>query len=239
MKFLKILIVEDEIFIAETLKMYLVERGHEIIDIAISYDEALQSYNLRKPDLVLLDIRLYGEKSGIDFANFLLTLSDAPPFIYLTSQFDTRILEMALKTNPYGYLTKPFQKESLWTSVDSAYNLFSNKNGKEESSIISDGKRNHLIKFQEILYVQADHVYSNIFTTRGEKIIVRKSLQQVLDHCICNYLLYCHRSYIVNLNHLRTWTYDEIILDNSMVFPISKTRRDEILLKLKSFNQLT
>jgi DNA-binding LytR/AlgR family response regulator len=237
MKSLKILIVEDEIFIAETIKMYLTERDHEIIDIAISYNEAVQSYNLRKPDLVLLDIRLYGEKSGIDFANFLMTQSEAPPYIYLTSQYDTRVLDMALQTNPYGYLTKPFQKESLWTAVESAYNLFSYKNGKEESAIISDGKRNHLIRFQDILYVQADHVYSIIFTTKGEKTIVRKSLQQVLDYCVCNYLLYCHRSYIVNLKHIRSWGPDEIILDNSMVFPISKTRRDEILLKLKEFNQ--
>jgi len=236
MKSLKILIVEDEIFIAETIKMYLMERDHEIIDIAISYEEAVQSYYLRKPDLVLLDIRLYGEKSGIDFANFIIAQSDAPPYIYLTSQFDTRVLDMALQTNPYGYVTKPFQKESLWTAVESAYNLFSHKNGKEESTIIADGKRNHLIKFQDILYVQADHVYSIIFTTKGEKIIVRKSLQQVFDQCDCNYLLYCHRSYIVNLKHIRTWNHDQIILDNAIVVPISKTRRDEILLKLKSFN---
>jgi two-component system response regulator LytT len=144
---------------------------------------------------------------------------------------------MALQTNPYGYITKPFQKESLWTAVESAYNLFSHKNGIEESTIIADGKRNHLIRFQDILYIQADHVYSIIFTIKGEKIIVRKSLQQVLDYCACNYLLYCHRSYIVNLKHIRSWSPDEIILDNSMVFPISKTRRDEILLKLKEFNQ--
>jgi DNA-binding LytR/AlgR family response regulator len=236
MKSLKILIVEDEIFIAETIKMYLTERDHEIIDIAISCEEAVQSYHLRKPDLVLLDIRLYGEKSGIDFANFLISQSEPPPYIYLTSQYDTRVLDMALQTNPYGYITKPFQKESLWTAIESAYNLFSYKNGKEESAIISDGKRNHLIRFQDILYVQADHVYSIIFTTKGDKIVVRKSLQQVLDYCVCNYLLYCHRSYIVNLKHIRSWSPDEIILDNSMVFPISKTRRDEILRKLKSFN---
>ena len=237
MKSLKILIVEDEIFIAETINMYLTERDHEIIDIAISYEEAVQSYHLRKPDLVLLDIRLYGEKSGIDFANFLISQSEPPPYIYLTSQYDTRVLDMALQTNPYGYITKPFQKESLWTAVESAYNLFSYKNGKEESAIISDGKRNHLIRFQDILYVQADHVYSIIFTTKGDKIVVRKSLQQVLDYCICDYLLYCHRSYIINLKRIRTWSHDEIILDNSMVFPISKSRRDEILMKLKSFNQ--
>ena len=234
MKSLKILIVEDEIFIAETIKMYLTERDHEIIDITISYDEALQSYNLRKPDLVLLDIRLYGDKSGIDFANFLMTQADAPPYVFLTSQFDTRVLEMALQTNPYGYLTKPFQKESLGTAVDAAYNVYSNKNDKVESAVIADGKKNHLIRFKDILYMQSDHVYSNIFTVEGDKITVRKSLQELLDICTCDYLLCCHRSYIVNIKQIREWNIEEIVLINSIVIPISKTRREEILKKLKN-----
>lgn len=234
MKSLKILIIEDEIFIAETIKMYLVERDHEIISIAISYDEAVQSFNLRKPDLVILDIRLYGEKSGIDFANFLITQSETPPYIFLTSQYDTRILEMALKTNPYGYLTKPFQKESLCTAVDAAYNLYSFKNEKVESAIISDGKRNHLIKFKDILYIQAEHVYTNIFNVNGEKITVRKSLQELFEYFACNYLMYCHRSYIININHIQKWNNDELILINAIVIPISKTRRDEVMNKLNN-----
>lgn len=65
MKSFNVLVVEDEILIAETIKIYLEERGHQVINIAISFDEALQAYHLRRPDMVLLDIRLYGQNQGL------------------------------------------------------------------------------------------------------------------------------------------------------------------------------
>jgi len=237
MKSFNVLVVEDEILIAETIKIYLEERGHQVINIAISFDEALQAYHLRRPDMVLLDIRLYGQKSGIDFANFLQEQKDSVPFVYLTSQYDQRILEQALKTNPYGYLTKPIQKESLWTSIESAYNLYISKNMDSDIISIQDGKNNYHIKVNEILYVQADHVYSRIVTIEKKELIIRKTLHQVLELLVYNFIIFCHRSYIVNLNHISEWNNNEIILKNKVTIPISKTRRDEILLKLKSFNQ--
>ena len=163
--------MEDEIIIAETIKYYLEERGYNVLRIAISYDEAVQAYRLRCPDLVLLDIRLYDQKSGIDFANFLMSQSEAPPYIYLTSQYDQRILDEALKTNPSGYLTKPIQKETLWTTIEAAYQLHTSTNLINGIIQLYDGKKNHQIKLSEILYIQADHVYSKIFTKNGKEII--------------------------------------------------------------------
>ena len=111
MKSLKILIVEDEVFIAETIKMYLEERNHEVMGSVISYEEAFfESYNLRRPDLVLLDIRLYGMKSGIDFAAYLKEQVNGPPLSFFSSQKDQIVLEQALETNPYGYLPNHFTK---------------------------------------------------------------------------------------------------------------------------------
>ncbi|MBK8548558.1 MAG: LytTR family transcriptional regulator DNA-binding domain-containing protein [Saprospiraceae bacterium] len=106
------------------------------------------------------------------------------------------------------------------------------QNEKVESAIISDGKRNHLIKFKDILYIQAEHVYTNIFNVNGEKITVRKSLQELFEYFACNYLMYCHRSYIININHIQKWNNDELILINAIVIPISKTRRDEVMNKI-------
>ena len=168
---LKILIVEDEILIAETIRFHLEEREHEVTDICISFEEAVQSYQLRKPDIVLLDIRLFGEKSGIDYANFLKEQTNTPPFIYLTSQYDKRVLDKALDTNPYGYLTKPFRKESLWTSIESAYNLYQSTNKKEEILHFFDGKMNHPVKLSELIYIHADHVYSIVYLTNNRKML--------------------------------------------------------------------
>jgi len=173
---LNILIVEDEIIIAETIKYYLEERDHNVLSIAISYDEAVQAYRLRCPDIVLLDIRLYDQKSGIDFANFLMTQSETPPYIYLTSQYDQRILAEALKTNPSGYLTKPIQKETLWTTVEAAYQLHTSTKLINGIIKIYDGKKNHIIDIDKILFLQADHVYTRFIMIDHIEYLCRNTI---------------------------------------------------------------
>jgi DNA-binding LytR/AlgR family response regulator len=236
MKAIQILIVEDEVLIAESIKLYLHERGHEVNNIALSFDEAQEFFHLRRPDLILLDIRLYGQKSGIDFAAYVSAQKSAPPFIYLTSQYDQRILGQALETNPYGYLTKPIWKETLWTTVESAYHLHQTNQTVQPMITIQDGKNNYNINANEILYIQADHVYANIITIHDQKIIVRKSLHQLLSLCGSEFLFICHRSFIVNVTYISEWNNNEIILKNRLTIPISRSRRDEILSKLKDFN---
>lgn len=236
MKSLQILIVEDEVLIAEFLKLNLLERGHQVTNIALSFDEALEAFHLRRPDLILLDIRLYGLKSGIDFAAYISEQKNSPPYIYLTSQYDQRILSQALETNPYGYLTKPIKKETLWTTVESAYHLHQANQVAQPVITIQDGKNNYNIHANEILYIQADHVYSKIVTNENQEITVRKTLKQVLELLEFKFMIHCHRSFIVNVTHISEWNNNEIILKNKLAIPISRSRRDEILLKLKDFN---
>jgi DNA-binding LytR/AlgR family response regulator len=233
LKILNILIVEDEIIIAETIKYYLEERDHNVLSIAISYDEAVQAYRLRCPDLVLLDIRLYEQKSGIDFANFLMTQSETPPYIYLTSQYDQRILAEALKTNPSGYLTKPIQKETLWTTVEAAYQLHTSTKLINGIIKIYDGKKNHQIKLSDILYIQADHIYSKIILTNYSEIISRNTLHWLLEEINNNIMIWCHRSYIVNRNYIESWSSEEIRLKGNIVIPISRSRKNEVITALK------
>jgi DNA-binding LytR/AlgR family response regulator len=225
--------VEDEIIIAETIKYYLEERDHNVLSIAISYDEAVQAYRLRCPDLVLLDIRLYDQKSGIDFANFLMSQSETPPYIYLTSQYDQRILAEALKTNPSGYLTKPIQKETLWTTVEAAYQLHTSTKLTNGMIKIYDGKINHQIKLSDILYIQADHIYSKIILTNYSEIISRKTLHSLLEELNNNIMLWCHRSYIVNRIHIDSWSSEGIFIKDNIVIPISRSRKNEVITALK------
>ncbi len=235
MKSLKILVVEDEILIAKTIQIYLQDRQHLVLGLAISYDEAVHAYRLRRPDLVLLDIRLYGEKSGIDFANFLRQQEIMVPFLYLTSQFDERIMEIALLTNPYGYLVKPFRKESLWTAVESSYNLYlsSSKQEKEPHLLITDGKNNYSLKPSEIIYIQADHVYLKIFVKNGKEIMIRKSLLQFLQEFPNPLFINCHRSYIINKIYITSWNQDVITMNHKICITISRTRKAEILAQIE------
>jgi len=216
MKSLSILIVEDEILIANLVKLYLTERGHTVSGIAISYEEAVSEYALNKPELILLDIRLYGKKSGIDFSRFLREQKNSPPFIFLTSQFDNDILNQALENKPNGYLTKPIVKETLWTTIETVAQLSGTTNITQ--AIISDGKQNHQVAVEDILFIKADHVY----------ITLNNILEKINDSS----LVLCHRSFIINSKHITKWTAKYLILRDSIKIPVSRSKKEEVFSKI-------
>jgi DNA-binding NtrC family response regulator len=114
----RILIVEDEYIVADHLKRFLQQAGHEVCGIAASYDEALFLIEEYRPSWVLLDITLNGSKSGIDLG---LELSAADiPFIYLSANMNQQILEEVKQTHPYGFMSKPFKDKQLMMMLDIA-----------------------------------------------------------------------------------------------------------------------
>ena len=64
---IKILVVEDEIIIADNLCDVIEELGYEALEPALNYTEALEFIQEKKPDLAILDIQLGGKKTGIIF----------------------------------------------------------------------------------------------------------------------------------------------------------------------------
>lgn len=226
---LKILIVEDEILIAETVRFFLKEQGHRVQGICISYEEALEAFERQRPDLVILDIRLYGSKSGIDFANFLQAQPEKVPFIYLTSQHDRRIFNLALDTTPYGYLAKPIQKESLWATVETAYRLFESGETPSVELTIFDGQTNYRVKEQEIVCIKSDHIYANVHLTDGRTIITRKPLSQFLEKIKSKRLFQCHRSFIINTGYVESWDRDSVIMTNGEIIPVSRSKKQLLI----------
>jgi DNA-binding NarL/FixJ family response regulator len=116
---MKILIVEDELIIAEDVRGMLSRMGYEVVGNAMDYSEAIALLENTTPDLVLLDVNLNGKKDGIDLAQ---TINEAYkiPFIYTTSYSDTPTLQRAKNTNPANYLVKPFKQEQLFTAIEMA-----------------------------------------------------------------------------------------------------------------------
>ncbi|MBV4355894.1 sigma 54-interacting response regulator [Pinibacter aurantiacus] len=114
----KLLIVEDEFIIANDLQLILEKAGYSVMGIAVSAEEAAEYIN-KKPDIVLLDIRLKGKLSGIDIAKKLR--ADNIAFIYLSANSSQKILEEAKATDPDGFLVKPFREKDLLVALDVAW----------------------------------------------------------------------------------------------------------------------
>jgi signal transduction histidine kinase len=114
-----VLIVEDEAVVARDLERCVEDMGYEVIASAATSAEALHLASLRRPDLVLMDIRLRGDQDGIDTAR-MLQERHGMPIVYLTAFSDEATLARAAKTLPYGYLVKPFVSADVRCAIELA-----------------------------------------------------------------------------------------------------------------------
>lgn len=112
----QILIVEDTPLVAEELKCRLESLDYEVAGITHSAEQAVALAESLKPDLVLMDIQLEGEMDGIQAAEQIRKLR--VPLIYVSGHCDGPVLQRAQRTEPYGYILKPYRTADLRISVE-------------------------------------------------------------------------------------------------------------------------
>ena len=116
---LRVLIVEDEAFVAMDAEAILQAAGHEVVGIALSADEAVALAAKRSPDLVLMDIRLRGTRDGIDAAIDIRRVSELP-IIFVTANVDPTTHARAMQVSPLAVISKPFSSDSLLAAISAA-----------------------------------------------------------------------------------------------------------------------
>ncbi|MBO2012120.1 sigma 54-interacting transcriptional regulator [Hymenobacter negativus] len=120
-----VLIVEDEFAVANDLRLILERAGYRTSGPAYSVAEALEISQQHRPDLVLLDIHLQGPETGIDFARYLNT--EQIPFVFVSANTNTSVLDEVKDTQPYGFLVKPFREKDVLVALEIAYYRHANR----------------------------------------------------------------------------------------------------------------
>lgn len=115
----RILIVEDEHIVAMGIKRMLKNMGYTLAGVASSGEDAINKAESTFPDLVLMDIMLKGNINGIEAAKEIKARFGIP-VVYLTACSESKIVERAWKTEPLGYIVKPFDEKDLKKSIDVA-----------------------------------------------------------------------------------------------------------------------
>jgi len=114
-----ILVVEDERVVALDLQRSLQNLGYRVPATASSAEQALRLAEELRPDLILMDIRIAGDRDGIETAIAFRSRLDVP-VVYLTAFSDAATLERAHATEPHGYLLKPVKNDQLRAVVEVA-----------------------------------------------------------------------------------------------------------------------
>ena len=114
-----VLIVEDDETIAETLSETLQQLGYDAAAAVTNGSDAIACVREKVPDVILMDIELLGDMDGIQTTREILLICDVP-VVYLTGWTDDDTLDRVKKTNPYGYIVKPFEVTELKVAIELA-----------------------------------------------------------------------------------------------------------------------
>jgi len=117
----RILIVEDESVVALDLASNLEGLGYQVVGQAARGSEAIRLAETLHPDLILMDIRLAGELSGIETAQQIQTSHKALPIIFMTGYSDQELHEQVQQLHPLAYFIKPINVQELHTTITGAY----------------------------------------------------------------------------------------------------------------------
>lgn len=174
----KILIIEDEIILATDLTELIQQLGFEIA-VAHQYANAIDVAKVFRPDLILCDINLNENKNGIDLVKDLRASGHDFEVIYLTAYSSEDIVTSAALTEPFNYLTKPFNDVQIEVTVRLAFNFIRQK------TVVSSlrSKITHMeLKILELIAAQktskeiAELLYISSKTVRNHRYNMAKKL---------------------------------------------------------------
>lgn len=201
----RILVVEDEPLIADDIANQLRINDFEISGIAYDYEDAVYELKFNAPDAVVLDINLGSGKTGVDIAE-VINEKYGLPFIFLTSYADKETLERAKRTEPLGYVVKPFDERNLIATLEIALYNFSQKQKNTQPALNLDKINARILSpLTEREFAVLQQIYEG------------KNNQQMAD------------SLFVSINTIKTQI-------NSIYLKMEANSRSSLLAKLRGFS---
>lgn len=110
---LRVLIVDDEVLLADYVACVVEDDGHKVVGTAMTAEDAMRLLLEHRPDLAILDIRLKGEADGVELATAIRASGLGVPYIFITGSGDPETKARAEAADPVAFLQKPFSDAKL------------------------------------------------------------------------------------------------------------------------------
>jgi DNA-binding LytR/AlgR family response regulator len=197
---LKILVVEDDHFLAEELVADLEGLGYNPLPYQTESSGANVVVKTNTPDVILMDIELGDGFNGIELA-MVINVNYKIPIIYLTAT-SSKYLQSVSKTGYAGFLTKPYTKEQLQASIELAILTqldTATSNSQIKKIYVKQQDSYQALVIDEIQYIEAQGWESKFYTNSGEKLV--KVTFANLEKQIKNSMLVrVQHSFIINMD---------------------------------------
>ncbi|MHB1687848.1 MAG: hybrid sensor histidine kinase/response regulator [Ignavibacteriaceae bacterium] len=179
----KILIVEDELSVAKSIKNTIEDFGYQAVSIVTTGEEAIDKVKAGGVDLVLMDIVLDSEMTGTEAANHIWSKFRVP-IIFLTGFFNKSFIDTSKASEPFGYLLKPYNEKELFAMIEIALSKsqMEKRNFKINSLLTTARKINQIINRENDLDKFIRAVCKNFSSSndfRGAWIILFDELNNI------------------------------------------------------------
>lgn len=237
---IKAVVVDDEINARENLQYLLKEfcKEIEVVSEASNVDEAVKVIEKNKPQIVFLDIEM-PQKNGFQLLNEFPEINFQIIFVTAYDMYAIKAFEVAA----IDYLLKPIDIDRLKESVNKAKKIIDQnintslsrlellkENKKEVKRIAIPYKSDYaILNIEDVLCIEADRMYSVIYTNKSKKYTVAKKLSYY-EKLLCENgnFIRIHRSWIVNTNEIDIYSKKEkeVTLNNQTKISVSKTYKE-------------
>lgn len=233
---ISILIVEDQASIAEYIALSLEKAGYRVAGICDNGAHALACIADTRPDLVFLDVQLDGGTDGVDIAH-MINERFRIPFIFLTARADHHTIDRVKRTNPAGFILKPFTSGDLESCIQIALHNFKAKKEpqvpvpvEDDSIFVKENHRLRRIFYAQILYVKANDNYIQV-QTDTDKFVLPVPLKTFEEKLAGRGFIRTHRSYLVNIKKIELVTPKSVYIGEEEI-PLSESYKNDLISKL-------
>ncbi len=246
MKKTSVLIVEDEVIIAKDLSLTLTKLDYNVAGHCVNGEEAIVLAEERQPDIILMDIMLKGNMTGIDAAKEIRQEFQIP-VVFITAYSDEDTLRRANASTPFGYIVKPFKTNDLRATIETALNIakeeqqlkkanellyhLAKSENKKDSLFIKTDSRLVKLRIKDIVYVEALKDYVNMYTV-DNKYIIRSTMKGIQDKLPADSFVRVHRSFIVAVDKVASIDHTKVILENDQIVPLGSLYKEQFLEKI-------
>ncbi|MDD2357155.1 MAG: response regulator transcription factor [Thiovulaceae bacterium] len=214
---MKILLLEDEVMLNESIQEFLESEGHSV-DTYFDGLKAFDDLKSKSYDLLILDINVPG-LDGLTFLERLHELKIHAPTIYISALVDIEDISRAYNLGCYDYLKKPFHLKELALRLD-------------RIKLSNDVPRVHLRLSKNYSYDQ-EH---NTLIFQGESQVLTKRQSQIID------LLARNRGRVVDFEQFSLYVWDENIVDNATIRAeinrLKKSLHEDVIINVRGMGYM-
>ncbi len=221
------IVIDDEPLALQQLEQYVVETP--ILQLKGCFNSATKALDFlhhESVDLLFIDINM-PRISGLEFV-------EALPFdmkvIFVTAHREFALEGFAL--DAADYLLKPISYAKFLKSVEKVHNRYFNRPEEElidkDYTFLRSSNRTIRVNFNDILYIESNREYLNIFLRDGEVVTTLATLNKMLEKLPAEHFVKVHRSFIVNLREIKVLERNAIVFGKQHI-PINDQAREVVM----------